>query len=33
MRENGEDWDRQLETVIIDIAGKDQIFLHNPCFL
>lgn len=33
MRENGEDWDRQLETVIIDIAGKDQIFLHNSCFL
>lgn len=33
MRENGEDWDRQLETVIIDIAGKDQIFLHNSYFL
>ena len=33
MRENNEDWDRQLETVIIDIAGKDEIFLHNSQFL
>ena len=33
MRENGEEWDRQLETVIIDIAGKDEIFLHNSHFL
>ena len=33
MRENGEEWDKQLETVIIDIAGKDEIFLHNSQFL
>ena len=33
MRENKEDWDKQLETVIIDIAGKDEIFLHNSHFL
>lgn len=33
MRENKEDWDKQLETVIIDIAGKDEIFLHNSQFL
>ena len=33
MRENEEDWQRQLETVIIDIAGKEEIFLHNPQFL
>ena len=33
MRENNESWDRQLETVIIDIAGKDEIFLHNSHFL
>lgn len=33
MRENGENWDRQLETVIVDIAGKDEIFLHNSHFL
>ena len=33
MREKDEDWDKQLETVIIDIAGKDEIFLHNSQFL
>ena len=33
MRENNEDWDKQLETVIIDIAGKEEIFLHNAHFL
>lgn len=33
MRENDEDWDKQLETVIIDIAGKEEIFLHNSHFL
>ncbi len=33
MRENGEEWERQLETVIIDIAGKDEIFLHDSHFL
>ena len=33
MRENGEEWDKQLETVIIDIAGKDEIFFHNSQFL
>ena len=33
MRENEEDWDKQLETVIIDIAGKDEIFLHDSQFL
>ena len=33
MRENGEEWDKQLETVIIDIAGKDEIFIHNSQFL
>lgn len=33
MYENNEDWDKQLETVIIDIAGKDEIFLHNSQFL
>lgn len=33
MRENNEDWDKQLETVIIDIAGKNEIFLHNSHFL
>lgn len=33
MRENNEFWQRQLETVIIDIAGKDEIFVHNSQFL
>ena len=33
MYENNEDWDKQLETVIVDIAGKDEIFLHNSLFL
>lgn len=33
MRENDEDWDKQLETVLIDIAGKYQIFNHNSLFL
>ena len=33
MRENEEDWSKQLETVILDIAGKDEIFLHNSHFL
>ena len=33
MRENEEDWRKQLMTVIIDIAGKDEIFLHDSHFL
>ena len=33
MRENNENWINQLETVIIDIAGKDEIFLHHSHFL
>ena len=33
MREKEEEWQRQLDTVIIDIAGKDEIFVHNSHFL
>ena len=33
MWENNEDWKKQLNTVIVDIAGKDEIFLHNSHFL
>jgi hypothetical protein len=33
MWENNEDWAKQLETVLVDIAGKDEIFLHNSHFL
>ena len=33
MREHDEEWSKQLSTVIIDIAGKDEIFLHDSHFL
>ena len=33
MWEHNEDWHKQLNTVIVDIAGKDEIFLHNSHFL
>lgn len=33
MRENNENWNKQLETVIIEIAGLGEIFSHNPVFL
>ena len=33
MRENNEEWKKQLETVIIDIAGKGEIFTYNSHFL
>ena len=33
MREHEEEWSKQLSTVIIDIAGKDEIFLHDSHFL
>ena len=33
MWENNENWEKQLNTVILDIAGKDEIFLHNSHFL
>lgn len=32
MRENKEDWQKQLETVTIEIAGLNEIFI-NPHFL
>lgn len=32
MRENNEDWIKQLETVIIEIAGLNEIFI-DPHFL
>ncbi len=32
MRENDEDWQKQLNTVIIEIAGMNEIFIH-PQFL
>lgn len=33
MRENGEDWQKQLNTVIIEVAGLYEIFSHNSLFL
>ncbi len=33
MLENKEDWEKQLDTVLIEIAGMNEIFLHDPQFL
>lgn len=33
MRENEENWQKQLNTVIIEIAGLNEIFVEAPQFL
>lgn len=33
MIENEEDWQKQLNTVIIEVAGLNEIFSSNPQFL
>ena len=33
MRENNENWSKQLQSVIIEIAGLGEIFFENPLFL
>jgi len=33
MRENEEDWEKQLNTLIIEIAGLGSIFSEVPQFL
>ena len=33
MRENEEDWGKQLDTVIIEIAGLNEVFVSTPQFL
>jgi hypothetical protein len=33
MKENEEDWEKQLDTVIIEIAGLNEIFIEAPQFL
>lgn len=33
MREKEEDWNKQLESVIIEIAGKNELFADNALFL
>ena len=32
MRENNEDWRKQLDTVLVEIAGLNELFI-NPLFL
>lgn len=32
MREHGEDWSKQLDTVILEIAGMNEVFI-GPLFL
>ena len=33
MKEHEEDWKKQLDTVIIEIAGLNEIFIREPQFL
>jgi hypothetical protein len=33
MKENNEDWEKQLDTVILEIAGLNELFIENPQFL
>ena len=33
MRENNEDWHKQLDTMIIEVVGLKEIFISNPLFL
>ena len=33
MRENEENWEKQLDTIIIEIAGLNEIFIYQPQFL
>ena len=33
MREHEENWEKQLDTVIIEIAGLNEIFIYEPQFL
>ena len=33
MKENEEDWEKQLNTVILEIAGLNEIFILDPQFL
>ena len=33
MKENNEDWEKQLNTVILEIAGRNELFLKQPLFL
>ena len=33
MRENNEDWQKQLDTIIIEIVGLNEIFIDNILYL
>ena len=33
MKEHNEDWQKQLDTVILEIAGLNEIFVFEPQFL
>jgi hypothetical protein len=33
MRENNEDWEKQLNTVVLEIAGLNEIFHLDPHFV
>jgi hypothetical protein len=33
MKEHEEDWQKQLDTVIIEITGLNEILILNPCLL
>ena len=33
MKEKGEDWEKHLSTVIIEITGYNEIFYNEPIFL
>jgi hypothetical protein len=33
MRENEEDWIKQLNTVVLEIAGLEELFKEDPQFL
>ena len=33
MRENNEDWHKQIDTVTLEVVGLNEIFLAHPQFL
>lgn len=33
MKENNEDWEKQLDTLILEISGFNEIFIESPYFL
>jgi hypothetical protein len=33
MKEQEENWEKQLDIVILEIAGLNEIFISNPLFL